>query len=151
MILDDLLEMSDAQVPTVTANSTDIIDRGAQAVLDNALTDIGTGEDVYWVVSVQTVFAGGTSLQASLVTDTNPNLATAPVTIAQTPVIPLASLVPGYQYAVKLPAGTYKQYLGTIYTIVGTMSGGGSVNSFITKDAQNYRAYADRTPIAGVG
>lgn len=148
MILDKLLEFSDAQAVTATAISTNQTDRGAQAVLDNPAVDLGTGEDVYWVVSVGSAFSGLTSLQADFVSDSNPNLTTAPVVHASTGTVALANLTPGIIYAVKLPAGSYKRYLGVKYTVVGTGTGG-VVDSFITKDAQLYRAYADRQPIAG--
>lgn len=146
MILDALLEMSDAQAFTASAISANVID--LSPVTDNATRDIGTGEDVYWVFSVDTTFTGLTSVQADLVSDTAVGLATAPVVHASTGAIPVATLVAGYQYAVKLPAGSYKQYLGTKFTVVGTGTAG-KVNSFLSKDAQNYRAYADRQPIAG--
>jgi hypothetical protein len=146
MILDAFLEMSDAQAVTATAISTNVIDLGP--VTDNVLRDIGTGEDVYWVLSVDTTFTGLTSLQAALVSDSTVNLATSPTTHVTTIAIPLASLVAGYQYAVKLPAGSYEQYLGTQYTVVGA-GVNGKINSFLTKDAQLYRAYADRSPIDG--
>lgn len=150
MILDDLLEFSDAQAVTATAISTDQTDRGAQATLDNPAVDLGTGEDVYFVLSVGQTFTGLTSLQADFVSDTNANLTTAPVVHVSTGAIPVASLVAGYIYAVKLPAGSYKRFLGVKYTVVGTGTAG-TVDAFLTKDAQLYRAYADRQPIAGVG
>lgn len=105
---------------------------------------------MYLVLSVATAFTGLTALQADFVSDSNPNLTTAPVIHVSTGAIPVASLVPGYVYAVKLPAGSYKRYLGVKYTVTGTGTGG-TIDAFITKDAQLYRAYADRQPIAGVG
>lgn len=146
MILDALLEMSDAQAVTATAISTNVIDLGP--VTDNVLRDVGTGEEVYWVLSVGTAFTGLTSLQASLVTDSVVGLATSPTTHVATAAIPLASLTAGFIYAVKLPAGSYERYMGTSYTVVGTGTGG-TIDSFLTKDAQLYRAYADRQPIDG--
>lgn len=145
MILDALLEMSDAQAVTATANSTNIIDLGP--VNDNLTRDIGGGEDVYWVISVDTTFAGLTSLAAALVSDSTTDLATSPTTHIATAAIPVATLVAGYQYAVKLPAGSYEQYLGTKYTVVGTGTAG-KINSFLTRDVQQYRAYTNRQPIA---
>ena len=47
-----------------------------------------------------------------------------------------------------MPAGSYERYMGTSYTVVGTGTGG-TIDSFLTKDAQLYRAYADRQPIDG--
>lgn len=148
MIIDALLEFSDAQAVTATAISTNVADRGAQAILDNPTQDLGTGEDVYFVVNVGTAFAGLTSLQADFVSDTAVGLATAPVVHLSTGAVPLATLTGGIVFAAKLPAGSYKRYLGVKYTVAGTGTGG-TVDAFITKDAQLYRAYADRQPIAG--
>jgi len=149
MILDALLEMSDAQAVTVTAISTNVIDLGP--VTDNVLRDIGTGEETYWVLSVGTTFtaAGAATLVAALVSDSTVNLATSATTHVTTAAIPVASLVAGYQYAVRLPAGNYEQYLGTQYTVATGPMTAGAINSFITKDAQNWRTYADRQPIDG--
>lgn len=148
MILDSLLEFSDAQAVTATAISTNVADRGAQAVLDNPTQDLGTGEDVYFVVNVGTAFTGLTTLQADFVSDTAAGLASAPVTHLTTGAIPVASLTGGIVFAAKLPAGSYKRFLGVKYTVAGTGTAG-TVDAFITKDAQLYRAYADRQPIAG--
>lgn len=150
MILDALLEMSDAQAVTVTAISTNVIDLGP--VTDNVLRDIGTGEETYWVLSVGTTFTAGgaATLTAALVSDSTVNLATSPTTHVATAAIPVASLVAGYTYCVRLPKGDYEQYLGTQYTVgTGPMTAG-AINSFISKDVQAWRAYADRTPIEGV-
>lgn len=147
MIIDALLEFSDNQQVLATAISANVADRGAQAVLDNPTQDLGTGEDVYLVISVGTAFAGATSLQADFVSDSAANLTTAPVTHLSTGAVPVASLTGGIIFAAKLPAGSYKRYLGVKYTIAGTGTAG-NVDAFITKDAQLYRAYADRQPIA---
>lgn len=149
MILDANLEFSDAQAVTATAISTNVVDLGP--VTDNTLRDIGTGEPVYLVFSVDTTFtaSGAATLTAALVSDSTANLATSATTHA-TPLsaIPVASLVAGYTAAVHLPPGNYEQYLGIQYTVgTGPMTAG-KINAFITKDAQLYRAYADRQPIA---
>lgn len=150
MILDALLEMSDAQAVTATAISTNVIDIGP--VTDNVLRDIGTGEENYWVLSVGTTFTAGgaATLTAALVSDSTVNLATSPTTHVTTVAIPVASLVAGYTYAVRLPAGSYEQYVGTQYTVATGPMLTGAINSFISKDAQAYRAYADRSPIDAV-
>ena len=149
MILDAFLEMSDAQPVTATAVSTNIIDLGP--VNDNVLRDIGTGEETYWVLSVGTTFtaAGAATLTAALVSDATTNRATWPTTHVATAAIPVASLVAGYMYAVRLPKGDYERYLGTQYTVGTGPFTAGAIDSFITKDAQAWRAYADRSPIDG--
>jgi hypothetical protein len=150
MILDSLLEMADAQAVTVTAISSNVIDLGP--VADNVLRDIGTGEDTYLVISVDTTFtaAGAATLTGALVSDSTANLATSPTTHA-TPLnaVPVASLVAGTQYAIRLPPGQYEQYMGIQWTVATGPMTAGKINAFLTKDAALYRAYADRQPIAG--
>jgi hypothetical protein len=150
MILDSLLELSDAQAVTATAISSNVVDLGP--VTDNVTRDIGTGADFYLVLSVDTAFATSTSavLTAALVSDSTVNLATSPTTHA-TPIAALAtaSLAAGAQFVVKLPPGSYEQYVGIQYTVgVGSFTAG-KINAFLTTDAQAYRAYADRQPISG--
>lgn len=149
MILDANLEFSDAQAITVSAISSNVADLGP--VTDNVLRDIGTGEDTYLVLSVDTTFtaAGAATLTASLLSDSAVGLATSPTTHLTTPAIPVATLVAGYQVAYKLPPGSYEQYLGMNYAVATGPFTAGKLNAFITKDAQLYRAYADRQPIAG--
>jgi hypothetical protein len=150
MLLDSLLEMADAQAVTVTAISTNVIDLGP--VADNTLRDIGTGEDMYLVISVDTTFtaAGAATLTAALVSDSTANLATSPTTHA-TPLaaVAVASLVAGTQYVVEVPPGNYEQYLGIQWTVATGPMTAGKANAFLTHDAQLYRAYADRQPISG--
>lgn len=150
MYVDALLEMSDAQAVTATAISTNVIDLGP--VTDNVLRDIGTGEDVYLMVVVDTTFtaAGAATLTASLLSDSTANLATSPTTHFSTAAIPVASLVAGFVIAaIKLPAGSYEQYLGMNYAVATGPMTAGKANAFLTKDAQLYRAYADRRAIDG--
>lgn len=150
MYLDSLLEMSDAQAVTATAISTNVIDLGP--ITDNALRDIGAGEDVYLVLSVDTTFtaAGAATLTAALVSDSTVNLATSPTTHATVlNAAAVATLLAGLQVAIKLPPGNYEQYLGIQYTVATGPMTAGKINAFLTKDAQLYRAYADRQPIAG--
>ena len=150
MILDANLEFSDAQAITASAISSNVADLGP--VTDNVLRDIGTGEEAYLVFSVDTTFtaAGAATLTAALVSDSVVGLATSPTThITLLNAEPVANLVAGFQRAVKLPPGNYEQYLGMSYTVGTGPFTAGKANAFITKDAQLYRAYADRQPIAG--
>lgn len=150
MILDALLEMSDAQAVTATAISTNVIDLGP--VTDNVLRDIGTGEEVYLVLSIPTTFTAGgaATLTAALVSDSTVNLATSPTThVTVLNAAAVATLTAGSLYAVKLPAGNYERYLGIQYTVATGPMTAGAIDAFLSKDVQMYRAYADRTPIDG--
>ena len=131
------------QVPTATAVSTDTIDLGANP------RDIGVDSDMELVVQVVNAFAGGTSLQPILQTATDVAM-TSPISLMTGPVIPLASLTAGATFSLgKIPPGALRA-LRMNYVIVGTMSGGGSIRSFLVRDRQANRAYADRMNVDGL-
>lgn len=152
MYIDALLEMSDAQAVTATAISTNVIDLGP--VADNVLRDIGTGENVYFVVTTEaaaTDSGSDATLTVTLESDSTVNLATSPTVHFSTGALAFATFSPAGTLvaAVKLPAGRYEQYLGARFTVASGPLTAGTFNAFLTKDAQLYRAYADRQPIAG--
>jgi len=116
-------EWSDAQVVTTTAVSTSVID------LNDYPQFIG-GEDMHLAVTVGVKFAGGTSIQpilqaaavaamtSAVAIHTPPATITASATAGATLLrINLSNLV-GVQ-----------RYLRLNYVVVGTMSGGGTVNA----------------------
>lgn len=154
MILDALLEFSDAQAVTATAISTNVIDLGP--VTDNVLRDIGTGEHTYLVVTTETAATdtgSDATLTVTLESDSTANLATSPTVHYSTGALAFAAFSPAGArlVAIRLPAGNYEQYLGVRYTVANGPLTAGTFNAFLTKDAQLYRAYADRQPIDGVG
>lgn len=146
MILDAFNEFSDAQAVTATAISTNVIDLYS----DNTLRDIGTGEEVYLVFSIPTTFtaAGAATLTAALVSDSTANLATSPTThVTLLNAVPVASLVAGTQYSVRLPAGDYERYLGVQYTVATGPMTAGAIDAFLSKDVQRWRSYANASDI----
>lgn len=138
-ILDRQNTFSYGQVVTATANSTDVIDLGPSSPGRN----IGHGEPVRIVVDCRTVFAGGTSLRVQFVESAASNLSS-PVTLADSGVIAVASLtagrvlIDGY-----VPATTGLRYQGLIFTVVGTMTGGGAIDGFLALDTDHQVQYTD--------
>lgn len=149
MILDSLLSFSltAGDVPTVTAVSGNILDlhMAGIPVLANlsGARDIGIGDDpaLKLLVQVTTTFAGGTSLAVALqgATDNGSGAPNAFSTWWTSPVYALATLVQGARLLdmdmPRPPAGiAIPRFLQLNYTIVGTMSGGGTLKSFIVID-----------------
>jgi hypothetical protein len=151
MILDALLSFSltAGDVPTVTAVSGNILDlhlaTGGIPVLANlqGARDLGIGDDpaLKLLVQVTATFAGGTSLAVSFqgATDNGSGAPNAFVTWYTSPVYALATLVQGARLMdmdlPRPPAGVaVPRFLQLNYTIVGTMSGGGTLKSFIVLD-----------------
>lgn len=119
MITDNNLRVSTAQAVTTTAVSTDKIDL-LQA------REIGEGADLFFVFTVGTAFAGGTSITFQIVTDNNDALSS-PTVIAATAAIVTASLTAAAQFVVPIPpqvASLGERYLGAQYTVSGTYSAG---------------------------
>jgi hypothetical protein len=157
MILDALLSFSltAGDVPTVTAVSGNILDLhlAGLPVLANlqGARDIGIGDDpaMKLLVQVTTTFAGGTSLAVALqgATDNGSGSPNAFVAWWTSPVYALATLVAGARLMdmdmPRPPAGVaIPRFLQLNYTIVGTMSGGGTLKSFIVLDRmdQSYQS-----------
>lgn len=147
MILDKLLQFSDAQAVTATALSTNVIDlapfTGGQGT--NAVRDIGSGEDIYLVVVTKetATAAGAATLNVTLESDDNDGLSS-PTVHFSTGAVPIAKFGPaGTQVAaVKLPAGDYERYLGVRFTVGTGPLTAGKFDAFIVKDVQSYRPYA---------
>jgi len=116
--------------------STNIVDLAPHLAANAAYTpDTGTGEDVLLEVVVTTSFAGGTSIQPVLQTDTNTNFATALAEFPLSGAILTATAIAGYKWSYRIPAKGLKRYLRLAYRNVGVMTAG-AVTSYITKDAQ---------------
>lgn len=118
MILDNQTLLSNRQLITATAGSTDQIDlspRGAGIV-----RDIGAGSNVPMFIQVVETFNNLTSLTVSLQVDEDSAFGS-PKTVAITAAIPLASLVAGYKFLLDyVPRGTDERYMRLLYTIAGT-------------------------------
>ncbi len=149
MILDSLLSFSltAGDVPTVTATSGNILDlhMAGIPVLANlsGARDLGIGDDpaLKLLVQVTATFAGGTSLAVAIqgATDNGSGAPNAFSTWWTSPAYALATLVQGARLLdmdmPRPPAGiSIPRFLQLNYTIVGTMSGGGTLKSFIVID-----------------
>lgn len=164
MILDSLLSFSltAGDVPTTTTTSGNILDlhlaTGGIPVLANnqGARDLGIGDDpaLKLLVQVTVTFAGGTSLAIALqgATDNGSGAPNSFSTWWTSPAYALATLVQGARLLdmdmPRPPAGiAIPRFLQLAYTIVGTMSGGGTLRSFIVIDRhdQLYNATANST------
>lgn len=142
MIRDNTLVFSDAQAITVTAPSTNVIDRGATGTpygySSPMIRDLGRDEDhADLSVSVVTTFAGLTSLQVSF--QTSPDNATwSDVELG--PVIPLATLIAGYPMRIpnKIPQGASGRYFRLNYVVVGTATAGAITAAFVASRQNNF-------------
>lgn len=148
MILDERLEFCDATALNTGAAGTyllgDVID--LQSVAGG---DIGAGEDLYVVITVDTLPTSGgaatadfklaSDAQAAIATDGSATVhaTTGPRTIAQ--------LAAGTKFAFCLPieGPTYERYLGILQTTATAAFTAGKINAFVTLDPAAYKAYAD--------
>ena len=146
MILDQLLYFSDNQAVTADAISN-VIDRGSTApVLANFSP--GFAGDLFLVVQTGVAFAGATSLEVKLASDSTADLATSPTTHVSTGAIPVANLGANKVIAVlPIPPGDYERYVGLIYDITGTGTAG-TVRAFLTQTPGYWRKMASANPQA---
>lgn len=135
MIFDSTNLFSDAQAITATAASTNIIDFGATDTpkhAANAITrDMGKGRMIDLRAQVVTAFATLTSLTVAVQTAADGDEAFAsPTTIIQTAAVPVASLLPGYVFAITaIPRGSVGRYLRLNYTVGGASATAGAVTA----------------------
>jgi len=135
MITDKLLRVSEDQALTTTAVSTDTIDL-------SVARDIGEGGDLFMNFAVTTALAGGTSVKFEVITSAAANLGS-PTVIGSTDAIVTASLVAGYNTAVRINpqiASLGQRYLGARYTISGTYTSG-KVTADVVMDVQDGRKF----------
>lgn len=136
MITDALLRVSSAQALTTTAVSTDTIDLGVAR-------DMGEGQDLYMNFAVITQLAGGTSVNFEVIVADNAALSTNVTVIGASGAVATASLVAGYNTAVRFNpsiASNGRRYLGARYTIVGTYTSG-TVTADVVSGIQDGRKF----------
>ena len=135
MITDKLLRVSEDQALTTTAVSTDKIDL-------SVARDMGEGQDLFMNFAVTTALTGGTSVKFEVVTSAAADLSS-PTVIGSTDAIVTASLVAGYNTAVRINpqiASLGQRYLGARYTISGTYTSG-KVTADVVMDIQDGRKF----------
>lgn len=101
----------------------DVIDTGSAPTLKN----LGISDGLWLVINVITTCTGATNTtRFALCSDSTANLATSKTIHVSTPDIPVASLVAGYKFAVKLPANAdYERYVGIwATTLVASLTAG---------------------------
>jgi len=145
MIMDSRLELCDATALNTGAAGTYLL--GNQPNLGLSPGDVGEGENLYLVISVDTTCTSGGSATASftLASDDTASVSTTTSTVHfTTPVFPVATLVAGFTRSFCLPQGAiYEQYLGMLQTTAVAAFTAGKINAFITRDPNSWRAYAD--------
>jgi hypothetical protein len=139
MIFSKQLLLSNAQVITATALSTNVIDLGvAGTPFDGAAPlhqDVGKGTPVPILIQVVQAFNTLTSLTITIESSANSNMTSSTVLVSQT--IPLAQLTLGAQTAYQvLPVGLDQRYLAVRYTVTGTAPTLGQVTAGITMGNQ---------------
>ena len=149
MWLDKRSEFADAIAVTLGAGTNligDVMDLGQNR-------DIGQGHPLYLVLQVTTAFAGGTSMQFVLASDSGAAIATggAETRHLATDVLTDAQLTLGFTAVFPLPMGDtaqgedtpgYERYLGILGIGTGTHTAG-AVNAFLTPDPYGWTSYPD--------
>lgn len=136
MITDALNKVSSAQALTTTAVSTDKID------LQTA-RDIGEGENLFMLFSVDTQLAGGTSVTFEAVVADDAALSTNVTVVGSSGAILTAALVAGYTTAVRLNpmiSSLGRRYFGARYTISGTYTSG-NASAQVVHDIQDGKKF----------
>ena len=146
MIIDKRTEFADAAALNTGAAGSYRI--GNVIDLEKTGLDLGTGEPLYLVISVDSAASSGGSATAAftLASDAQAAIATdGTATVhVKTDAIPVASLTAGKQITmVALPAGTYERYLGILQTTGTAAFTGGAIDAFLTPDPSGWKAYPD--------
>jgi hypothetical protein len=139
MITDDFLLFSNAQASVRAAGnytSTNVLDLGSKR-------DIGSGEKLEFLVTVDIAFAGGTSVEFQIITADDAAMSTNVTVIGSTGAIPEAKLVVGYMNYFDVPnvAGNGQRYMALRAVGVGTHTLG-SFSARIVKDVVDNKNYA---------
>ncbi len=158
MITDALLTFTGASGQAITSAtttaSTDSIDLGPLGT--NLIRDIGAGEDVFLAVvlstgSVTTVTSPTVTVNVQVDDNTGFSSATQ---VATTGAINLPTTTAAAQAGrliaqLKLPAADYERYLRLSFVTGGTITTASyTFQAFLTKDADQFRAYADAITIS---
>lgn len=137
MILDLLFTFAAATALNTGAAGTylvgNVVDLGALPVLK----DIGIGEAVWCVISIDTTATSGGSATGDfkIVSDSTADLATSPTLHASTGPLAVATLIAGTVIkAIRLPSDSYERYLGLTQTTAVAAFTAGKINAFLTKD-----------------
>ena len=139
-IIDRYLQVSNAQVVTATAVSTDVIDAGATK---NAAIgrDLGGGTQLFLEITVGATFtAAGAGTLAIALQDSADNATFADVLTL--PPLALASLAVGSRFYIPLPA-KMRRYIRANYTVATGPMLTGNVSAQVVDGMTVERAYPD--------
>lgn len=146
MIIDKRTEFADAAALNTGAAGSYRI--GNVIDLEKTGLDLGAGEPLYLVISVDSAASSGGSATAafSLASDAQAAIATdGTATVhVKTDAIPVAQLTAGKRIiTVALPGGAYERYLGILQTTGTAAFTGGAIDAFLTPDPSGWKAYPD--------
>lgn len=151
MWLDDRLEIADAVSLNTGGAASYLI--GDQIDLGSIGRDVGNGEPLYFVITVDTAIttagAAGT-VSFSLVSDDSASIATngtatvhATSQAFTTGSTAIAAGTVLFAVALPMAGATYERYLGLLQTTGTTALNAGKINAFLTSDVSRWKAYAD--------
>lgn len=146
MILDKRTEFADAVALNTGAAGTYLI--GSQVDIGPQVRDVGNGEPLYLVITVDTAITAGASgtVSFSLASDDTAAVSTSTSTIhVTTPVFTVgAGIAAGTMLAaIALPTDgkPYEQFLGILQTTGVAAVTAGKINAFLTFDVAKWTAY----------
>ncbi len=131
MILDLENMLSDDQVITVTADSTNIIEMPKNRA---------HGRPLRLIFLVTETFVGGTSVAIDLETDALAAFGS-PADIYTGAAIVTASLIAGYRFGIDFLPRANEEFLRAEYTIVGTFTEGKITAGFLYDDQSNKNTF----------
>jgi hypothetical protein len=128
---------SDAQALTAAAASTNLIDLGA-------VRDLGNGENLYIVLSVDVALADtGSNSTVTVDLQTDDNASFSSNATGQTLFTIAAVAAAGTVYIARIqPGGANERYIRLFYTMNNGDLSAGSVTAEIVHDVQKYVSYA---------
>lgn len=133
----------DAAAHLTTEASTNLIDLGA-------IRNMGVGEDIYFVIQVDTAFTDASSNSTMAITlETDDNASFSSATTAQTIGTFAALTAAGTRLVAKLqPDAINERYLRVKYTVANGDLTTGAFTAFLTNNIQAYTSYADGITIS---
>lgn len=142
MLMDKLNMFSEAQALTATAASTNSLDLGEPR-------DIGTGQPLFVVVVVTTVFVdAGSDSTVTVTVETDSDTAFGSIATAQTVgVLAAVSAAGSRLIAAFQPLKNNERYTRLMYTMANGNLTSGNVTAGLVYDYDAYTAYADAVTI----
>lgn len=142
MITDSALVFSSSQAVTASAASTDYLDLGA-------IRDIGTGENLYLVVSCTVAMTdSGSDSTVTVTIETDDNSSFSSATAAQTIGTFAAVSAVGTKLVARLqPFKINERYARVYYTLANGNLTTGSFDALIVKDIDAQAYYADAVTV----